>query len=244
MAGTGRRISQRKTTAVASRQSLHKPTRTREQDVSFVSSTPAVGGSLSKFQVLTSPIPSDAEESMTWISGDTIIFKTPKAPSPARTRRRTTMIFQGPLLTQSNSATVFSPPGVKTRSRRSSIYTSLKERELQVAGKAQGIVKIAEVHEKNPSSNNHSISKTKKGSTKKAKEITNAGLPAKSARNQNLKRKEKEPENKAPPVTKRVKKELVQSKPTEKEETPQGTVQASSVSINSEAQVCVESKVQ
>ncbi|GFO36276.1 hypothetical protein PoB_006278100 [Plakobranchus ocellatus] len=78
-------------------------------------------------RVATSPILSDAEQSFQWIPGSNVVFKTPKAPSPMRTRRRTTMInFQCPLLGQEDSLltemTVHSPPGVKTRSRRSSIY--------------------------------------------------------------------------------------------------------------------------
>ena len=45
MVGTGRRY-----TAVASRQKLRKGAGTKEQESSFISSTPAFDGALSKFQ--------------------------------------------------------------------------------------------------------------------------------------------------------------------------------------------------
>ena len=49
MAGTGRKYSEKKSAVAASRSSLRRVA-TREKENSFISSTPAVGGPVSKFQ--------------------------------------------------------------------------------------------------------------------------------------------------------------------------------------------------
>ena len=158
--------------------------------------------------------------------------------------------FQCPLLSEKrDSATnskvqelVFSPPGVKTRSRRSSIYTSLKHKELEPTRKVQGSVKITEIHSTDHNSVDNSIKKTKKGNTQKMKNTKNFELPSKPARHQSLKRKGAE--NKALPVTKHVKKEQTRPNQTERNETSKAGKKMKDVLNDSAPQGCVESNGQ
>ncbi|GFR66049.1 hypothetical protein ElyMa_000217900 [Elysia marginata] len=229
MVGTNKR-TEKKSSANVTRQNRNNVSTgsTKVHGNSFISSTPALGSSGSQFQFLTSPIPSDTEESINWISADTMIFKTPKAPSPARTRRRTTMInFHQPLLNElKDSSTtsdfkvpnvaINSPPGVKTRSRRSSIYTSIKHKETEIKGKGGDNVHI-EQSETEHVIKKKSINKNKARNAQKIEDAQKV-VATKIARSQRSVVKRKAAESEAPPLIKHVKKDQIKSSQVKKKE--------------------------
>ncbi|XP_005097438.1 nucleolar and coiled-body phosphoprotein 1 [Aplysia californica] len=134
------------------RQSKTVSTITTTSFYSSSSSVQVTPGSASSRSRLTLDSSGDSPH---WISGHESLFSTPKSLSPLKTRRKTTVVhteigFSGKGTPSKNSSQrkvgadefkvpslmFSSPPGVKTRSRRSSIYVSTKQASKQGTGES------------------------------------------------------------------------------------------------------------